>query len=415
MRLTALFFSGLMFSSISQAGLLETLRDNGTLSQEEYASLKAEQDQEITISGTNQLAFKSPGFSYQIGGRLYTDFAYYDEDETPLASGGELRTARLSIKGKFYDNWRFRTQYAFNDDSTTTRYVWLGYQQEHSILRAGRLVESAGVEDYTSSRYITFMERALPALAFAGNFAQGVDYRWWNDNSHLYVAALLDNSKPADPSDPDETIDSVDEEIKWHARYSIAPINQANEVLHLGAWANYLEPASETSRTRTRPEAHVDDSRLIDTGTINNVSKQITGGVELAWLNGPISLQAEYMQREVSASGMDDVSFGGFYLFGSYFITGESRHYYHDYGAFDRVTPKVESGAVEVALRYSELDLNDGPVQGGAEQNWTAGINWLPRKNLRLSLNQTLAHVEDRPGLPDEDIGITQVRAQVDF
>jgi len=41
----------------------------------------------------------------------------------------------------------------------------------------------------------------------------------------------------------------------------------------------------------------------------------------------------------------------------------------------------------EVAARYSTLDLPDGGVLGGEEENWTVGVNWYVNRNVRVSAN----------------------------
>ena len=167
----------------AQAGLLEVLRDNGTINAEQYKELSAEK-------AAPQKYIKASDTNIKFVGRFYADFAHYQEDITPLASGGELRTARLEAKGKFKENWKFKAQFALDNNTTTSRYIWLGYQFDNSILKVGRTAEANGMEDYTSSRFITFMERALPVTAFEGDFGQGLEYNWWNDNSGLQVSSI---------------------------------------------------------------------------------------------------------------------------------------------------------------------------------------------------------------------------------
>lgn len=74
---------------------------------------------------------------------------------------------------------------------------------------------------------------------------------------------------------------------------------------------------------------------------------------------------------------------------------------------------------MQAAARFSYLDLNDDFVQGGKVWDVTAGINWYPFPNGRVSLNYIHSHVEDRltafdPSL-DGDADIAQVRFQVTY
>jgi len=64
-------------------------------------------------------------------------------------------------------------------------------------------------------------------------------------------------------------------------------------------------------------------------------------------------------------------------------------------------------------LRYSTLDLDDGPTLGGTEHDWTLGANWYLTKYLKLQANYVRA-TSDRRDLRI-DPHIFQMRAQVMF
>ena len=393
-------------ASTVNAGLLEVLRDNGSINAEQYSELASQ-----------KAAKKAKASEVKLIGRFYADFAHYQDDKTPLASGAELRTARLEAKGKYKDNWKFKAQFGLDNDGTTSRYIWLGYQFDNSILKAGRLSHASGISNFSSSRYITFMERAMPVTAFAGDFQQGLEYNWWNDNSGLQVSALLDTGKPTDVNDldgdgkTDDNVDFTDEKFGVNARYSFAPILSESNTLHLGLWTRYINPPSGKVKVRSRPESHVTDTRLIST-SISNVDGVNTSGVEVAWIGGPLSFQAEYQNQDISTTTGTDVTLNGYYVSGSYFLTGHTRNYDVGSGTIGRTKLNGE-GAVELAIRYSELDLSEG--SGGIGNNVTLGVNWWPRKNIKLAFNQIFAEVDQAGTAADEDIGISQVRAQIDF
>lgn len=72
---------------------------------------------------------------------------------------------------------------------------------------------------------------------------------------------------------------------------------------------------------------------------------------------------------------------------------------------------------MELALRLSYVDLNDGEIKGGREKNFTAGLNWYLFPKIRLMFNYVWAKVEDRdaPSVDDGRADILQARCQMSF
>jgi phosphate-selective porin OprO/OprP len=74
--------------------------------------------------------------------------------------------------------------------------------------------------------------------------------------------------------------------------------------------------------------------------------------------------------------------FWGFYLAGSWFLTGESRPYDRRTGVFSALVPRApfsirkgSPGAWEWKVRWSSVDLDDGRVRGGRMGIVSTGLN----------------------------------------
>ena len=112
------------------------------------------------------------------------------------------------------------------------------------------------------------------------------------------------------------------------------------------------------------PEIDVDDTPLIDTGEIDAKHTTVLGA-EFAAQHKNLYLQAEGfwfgVQRHGAVSG--DPNFTGFYVQGSWILTGETRRFDRSRRAFAFPKPnaplgKGGLGAWELGFRYSVMDLN---------------------------------------------------------
>ena len=385
-------------------------------------AVQAGSDTETKVKNSLKFASEDGNFKFQIGGRIMVDAAFYNEDNIDLdgEDGTEIRRGRLFVKGTMYKDWHWKAQYDFaSSDEIKDLYIrYTGW--EPTRITVGNFKQPASLEELTSSKYITFMERSLPN-AFATGRRIGVMADHMRD--HYTLAASVFGQ---DANDNDA---EGDEGFGFGGRATWAPVNTKGQVAHLGGWGAWEEAQddeNETIRFRARPESHITSTRLVNTGRIDADSKT-SYGFEAAGVMGPFSLQGEYMRASVDRDGPDsDPDFTGWYVYGSYFLTGDSRVYKK--GAFSRVKPnsvvgKGGYGAWELAVRYSSLDLQDSNIDGGESDNLTVGVNWYATPNIRFMANYVRAASDPfagslepkSPGADDDDLDIFQVRAQIDF
>ena len=300
-------------------------------------------------------------------------------------------------------------EFAPDADLKTAYFKYLGWQNNE--LMFGKHRESILLDELTSSKYTTFMERAMITEFHPGR-NPGFGWRYIGDQLYTQAGLFF--------SDVDE---AADDQVGVTGRLVWRPVKSKQNVLHFGVAASTRDTPSEGElRFRARPESHVTDVRLIDTGTLTGVDRHDMLGLEAVWVNGPLSVQAEYLSNWLRRDSMPTLQFGGWYAYASWFLTGESRPYRSKRAAFGRVKPKRSldrggPGAWEFAARFSRLDLSDQEIVGGRQDNVTFGVNWYPTGNTRFSFNFVKVLEVDRPGDANDGVepSIFQVRAQLHF
>jgi phosphate-selective porin OprO/OprP len=368
------------------------------------AILPAQADVKVSTKGGLKVETDDGNYQFRAGGRIHLDAAFHDDDTSDLKDGTKFRRARLFVDGVINKDWLFKAQYDFAENSVGAKDLYIKYKPWGVTL--GQFKQPLSLEELTSSNYITFIERAsINNLATSRRV--GLGYNTGADN-YSFAASAYGRDVG------DSTTD--DEGFGVGGRLTFAPWASDTSAMHLGVAASMESPqlGDDTARFRARPEANVDGARLIDTGSIADVDDITRYGIEAALVQGPFSLQAEYLAASLSRqNGNPDADFDGYYVFGSWFLTGESRPYDAKKGSFGRVKPSAKSGAWELAARYSSLDLTDGAIDGGEMDNWTVGVNYYMNANARLMFNYV--GVDSEMAGVDNDPGIFLMRAQVDF
>ncbi|HSL71253.1 MAG TPA: porin [Longimicrobiales bacterium] len=348
-------------------------------------------------------------------GRLQLDAVVYRDDRKDLSNGTEVRRARLALLGALAERWTFQLEADFSDNEIKVSDAWVLYHASPAVrVQLGNFKEPFSLEAVTSSRFITFLERSL-ADAFVDSRNIGAAVRAYFAPISLTVGAF--------GQDPGELGDSeLGDSEGWSLdlRATAAPILTDRALLHLGGALRHRTPdaragGGDRARFRTYSESHLERTRFLDTGPIAGVTAHDQLGLEAAVVYGPWSLQAERIFTAIRSQVGDDPVLSGAYAYISWVITGESRVYVPATGVFMQPVPRRAAGAVELAARYSTVDLNDGAVAGGAGTNWTLAANWYANESVRISANYVITDhdlLADANGTQagDDDFSALQLR-----
>ncbi len=378
-----------------------------------------QKDTDFKMYWKNGIRFQTAdkAFSFKFGGRIMNDWAFMSEDDSLKTAIGQLqaattefRRARLYISGTVYEKVIFKAQYDFAGGDADFKDVYVGLKKLPGVgtLKVGHFKEAFGLEELTSSKYITFMERSLPVIfAPSRNTGIGVNNTALNKRLTWAAGLFLDTGGYGDEDDAENSAAAT-------VRITGLPVYRGKDrLLHLGLSYTNRDAKDDAVEYDQSPEAHLAPD-FVDTGSIVADSEN-RFGIEAALVHGPFSLQGEYIGANVETPDGSDPSFSGYYVYASYFLTGEHRAYKNSSGTFDRVKPKTNfgkggTGAWEVALRFSGFDLNDDPILGGELEDITFGLNWYLNPNVRTMFNYVLADL-DTVG----DAEIVQLRFQIDF
>jgi phosphate-selective porin OprO/OprP len=345
------------------------------------------------------------GVNAGLKGLLQYDLNRFTDDRLPDGSDRfeDAQTWRrqefnlyVEKKGVFTIN----AGYDFQANSWVDNYV--GVETRAGRFRLGQFKTPVGWEDGSiSTGNVTFMERSLPEQAVYEGRRVGIDWIYQGIEHWLLQAGAYTRHDLND--------DATGRSFAGRVVYN--PVQEEGAVVHLGLSASRELRDDRTGRIRARPEVNLTPVRLVDTGTLEGVDRLERQGFEAAWIRGPVLLQGEYLAMQAIRPEQRDFRSHGYYVFGAWALTGESREY--KAGAVGGLEPRRGWGALELALRYATLDLDDGAVMGGREHDWTLGLNWYINGHFKLQANVIRAF-SDRGNLP-LDPTIYAMRAQLSF
>lgn len=350
--------------------------------------------------------------TYEVGGKVRLRSDTFDDlysNDGAKVRENYLRRADLEVKGLLLHslNYEFELK-ADNEGDISVKTAALGYKFPYGFsVVLGRLDPDFGLEMTGSSAWATGVERSsvwdLAPDAGDGAEGEGVVFRQSGKHHFLSLGGF-----------------DLDEYSTMNARVVYAPIEKKKHVLHIGF--SYSDSQGFEGDGRIRSDLSVRGVGISDNGNSTQLARAKTEAafdddnvqvIEFAYLRGPFSIQAEQLERQLSAviSSNDRVATGR-YAQVAYTLTGEHRSYKMDTATFGKIKPKnADWGAWEIFYRKDWLST-EGEVgllsrqrsQGDAEVD-VLGVNWYWNEYFKLSANYLEGYAIDIPNDVDDEKG----------
>jgi phosphate-selective porin OprO/OprP len=396
-------------------------------------------------------------FQFHLGGRLQLDYVFNDFNENisysrgglgPYPDGVNIRRARLTAEGTFYETTNFCIEFDFVNsfdtrNGTTAKApnypittdvntpaptdLWIEFAKIPLIgnIRVGNQKPGISMEHWESSRFLEFMERSLAFDAFIeeGNngFSPGITN--WNtigeEELAWYNIGVFKTSRNIFGYNVGDNNWRLAGRGTWVPYWA----DDGKYLVHLGVGAYYNSLDQGVARFRARPNERSGPSVFLPFLAVAqvNADKEAVFAPEFAINMNRLCIQGEYMsaylygvrniiatptQSNVKLPPNRSYWAQGGYIEALYFLTGEHREYNKKTASFGRVVPLRNAfyvrgedggnifsrGAWQVGVRYNYLDLNNNGINGGQVNTVTYGLNWFLNPNAKIQWNYDMGY-----------------------
>ena len=402
---------------------------------------------------------KDEGWSFKPRGRIQYDAGWVSTPDNivnrNLGFNTRARRIRLGAEGTIPGGFGYKFEMDFANSNVGFGDVILSYQGKGNPwnLAIGNMETNNGLEQQTSSRFTSFIERAAFDDAFINTRRIGLNGGFVNKAGDLRFNAGLFAAHSIDGSFDNEGWIAA-------ARGVYSPLMGSTQ-LHFGANFQHRKfqannnggtsssagapSTNRLARYRARPFSQTTDVRFVDTGNFAAKSDNIIG-LEFAAIHKSLHFAAEgqYLNSDAYDAGdtlnfsdsatlnlfpgnaatvlvpNGNPSFWGGYAEIGYYFTGETRGYKN--GTFDRTKvlnpfSKGGWGALQLNGRVDYLDLDTGKLKSGFSNNFVTGVNtpsiglgrggkqlgllasliWIPEDYMRFLLQYSHADITGGP------------------
>ncbi len=352
-----------------------------------------------------------------------------------------FRRLRFGVKGDILDNMLYKIEMELaGGNDVEFRDAYLGWEELPILqtLLLGNQKRPYGLDHLNSSRYNVFLERPFIIESFnqdarrwglaSYGYSENERYNW---RYGVYNMRLIQD-------EGNYIFDHLQLEMAGRFANTIW-YDECSDGRGYAHWAisgtiadpdGTAGPINE-ARFRQRPEART-RRRWIDTGFIDRADVYYLLGLEKVVNVGALQIVSEYqnvwLERDPGFGG--NLRFDGWYVYASYFLTGEHMPWNRRTGTLARIKPfqnfwmvhkcdgtaEAGWGAWQIAARYSYADLTDDNIFGGRGESFTFGLNWYWNPNARMQFNYIYGEIDQRFATLDSgDYHIWGARFMVDF
>ena len=340
---------------------------------------------------SNKRPIRPFGYLYSFGGQISYDFGYVDQTPAEYSNFPQpyfnriWRRIRVDHTGSFFDKKLFyEFEYSFTG-SDNYKDVYIGYQDKilsdsFYRIKMGNIKIPYSLQRYTSSKNLSFMERPLGDDAFSIGRKLGLEiFLHTKLEQHLFGLFLasytnsIDERKHNEPNRPGNSI-RVTYTYKFSKRH----------LLHIGIAFLTEDLKNNQLHYKQGSESKIMNEKYVST-KIESVDNRNLQNLDIMYLNNKYYFEAAYMDSTVAAQ-KGDYHFYSYFLQGSYFFIGRGKRFNTKESKFSKIKT-TKGGALELALRYSYINLNDKNEQGGEQTNYNFSLNWYLTTEFKVMMN----------------------------
>jgi phosphate-selective porin OprO and OprP len=376
----------------------------------------------------------------KLSGRLYLDAGLQSmkdkrdfvpgsqqDSQIDLDFGFRVRSARIRAEGAIHPTLRWRAEMEVISNTFTARGIMLQYTHSPRFqLIFGNLAkEPMGIERMSPLGWYSFMELPVSVATFMPERSASFRAEYRGDTYNLMLSALRSGDRLL--GEVDEGGYNVAGRVTW------SPYHDANRFFHVGLSGAYR------INTFDRPDTHATvrrytkvsypvlagnravGSALMGITPIDDVFDVTRYNADWAFGMGQLYAQGEFTGMRLRRDfALQNMYFGGYYAQAGYFLTRDRRPYLPKEGRFGPLTPRQSFtpgggiGAVELAVRYSFLDMREVDYDGGTIHQIALALNWFLNRDTSVTLNYIFVGTN----LPDGNGsrgGVACARMQFEF
>lgn len=277
----------------------------------------------------------------------------------------------------------------------------------HFVFTAGIFKPSFGLESMQAQGDTVFIERSsistLTRNLATGIERQAVQAETYGKRYHFALSATAGTAGPGENGN----------QRAMAFRLVGLPVRTRALLFHLGVSGEWIfRPASARNAA---PALSLSDNPEINPGT---VSKYLDTGKILSDSAGAFGVEAAVSWKRLLFQGeaydillnsrisnsSQQLRFHGWYGQLGYTVNGRQREWKGRTAAFS--SPSCDRkqsvlcngyGVLEVAARYSQADLESGPIHGGDQQTGSLAVNWWPTGIIRTTVQYEYGQVTRTP------------------
>lgn len=364
----------------------------------------------IKTKGGLEVATTDKAFSFKLSGKLQWDATQFDglmaaDQNKPFDDTFNtfIRRGEFGLEGTAYSDWDWGLRLSYDEyDDTSVDRAFIAYTGlDIGTFTVGRFGVDYGLENTTSSSWITAIERPFMYDFLNGDEDTqfGVNFKHSGDNYGLMAQVATyegDNNYKGEEND---------ELYGYTLRAHWAPYLNGTDVIHLAANYHNSESDDNRARARTRMGIRSDNDFRLTFGDVRVADKDVEWVLESGAQFGAFRAQAEYFQRQISgetlAGAKSDVDLSGYYAQVSYMFNGVRQYKAAD-GKWDK--PDNMKGSWEIFARYESttIDSDAAAIPGNLglagivaddvndefeTKAMVVGVNYFVTPSVRTSLN----------------------------